>query len=187
MPALYLLFCVPLPLQLVLLGFLALAYGYSAPPFRFKEIPVLDFSSNVLYLMPGIFGYLLASGTFPPIELVTVGFLHIAAMHLFSAIPDIVCDREAGIRTTAVVLGKSWSLGLCCLFWGCMAGIIITLSGMHPAAFISLGYPVVPLALLLVSGLSLERLYWFLPYFNTCCGGLVFLLATAAKATEPLF
>ncbi|KQC03622.1 MAG: prenyltransferase [Methanoculleus sp. SDB] len=179
-------FCVPLPLQLALLGFLALAYGYSAPPFRFKEIPVLDFSSNVLYIMPGIFGYLLASGTLPPIELVSVGFLHIAAMHLFSAIPDIGCDREAGIRTTAVVLGKSLSLALCCLFWGCMAVIIIRLSGMHPAAFISLGYSAIPL-LLLVSGLSIERLYWFLPYFNTCCGGLVFLLATAAKAAGPLF
>jgi 4-hydroxybenzoate polyprenyltransferase len=108
-------------------------------------------------------------------------------MHLVSAIPDITYDREAGIRTTAVVLGQSWSLAFCCIVWSAMAFAIITLSGMHPASFLSLAYPVLPLSLILYPRIPIERVYWFLPYLNTFCGGLVFLLATVAKSASSLF
>lgn len=164
--------------QVLLLAFLFLSYFYSAPPLRFKEVPVLDFSSNMLYVVPGILGYYLASGTLPPPALVLAGYLHVAAMHLFSAIPDIGCDAAAGMTTTAVVLRERRSLLLCLAFWSGLAALVIWLSGLHPLSLLVLIYPAVPLALLLREGFSIDRVYWYLPFVNTGLGGLVFLLAT---------
>jgi len=164
--------------QVLLLSFLFLSYFYSAPPLRFKEVPVLDFSSNMLYVVPGILGYYIASGTLPPPALVIAGYLHVAAMHLFSAIPDIGFDAAAGMTTTAVVLRERRSLLLCLAFWSGLAALVIWLSGLHPLSLLVLIYPAVPLALLLRRSLSIDRVYWYLPYVNTGLGGLVFLLVT---------
>ncbi|MDN7024775.1 prenyltransferase [Methanoculleus sp. FWC-SCC1] len=164
--------------QVLLLSFLFLSYFYSAPPLRFKEVPFLDFSSNMLYIVPGILGYYLASGAIPPLLLIFAGYFHIAAMHLFSAIPDIGYDRAAGMMTTAVLLQKRGSLLLCLGFWSALAAIVILLAGFRPLSLLVLVYPAVPLALLLRQDLSLERVYWYLPYVNTSLGGLVFVLAT---------
>ena len=168
--------------QALLLSFLFLSYFYSAPPLRFKEIPVLDFSSNMLYVVPGILGYYIAGGVLPPPALVLAGYLHISAMHLFSAIPDIGFDATAGMTTTAVVLGRRRSLLLCLAFWSGLAALVIRLSGLHPASLLVLVYPAVSLALLLREGLSIDRVYWYLPFVNTGLGGLVFLLATLRTA-----
>jgi 4-hydroxybenzoate polyprenyltransferase len=164
--------------KVLLLSFFFLSYFYSAPPLRFKEVPVLDFSSNMLYVMPGILGYYLASGTLPPPALVLAGYLHVAAMHLFSAIPDIGCDEAAGMTTTAVVLRERRSLLLCLVFWSGLATLVIWLAGFNPLSLLVLVYPAIPLALLLSESLSIDRVYWYLPYVNTGLGGLVFLLAT---------
>ncbi len=162
----------------LLLLFLFLSYFYSAPPLRFKEVPFLDFSSNMLYVIPGILGYYLASGALPSPALVLAGYLHISAMHLFSAVPDISFDAAAGMKTTAVVLGRRRSLLLCLVFWSGLAVLVIYLAGLRPLSLLALVYPAVPLALLLREGLSIDRVYWYLPYINTGFGGLVFLLAT---------
>lgn len=164
--------------QALLLSFLFLSYFYSAPPLRFKEVPSLDFSSNMLYIMPGILGYYLSSGVFPPLLLVLAGFLHIAAMHLFSAIPDIGYDEAAGLTTTAVLLRERRSLLLCLAFWSGLAAIVVWLSGASPLSLLVLVYPAIPLALLMRQSLSIERVYWYLPYINTSLGGLVFAIAT---------
>jgi len=55
--------------RLIFGSFLFLSYFYSAKPFRFKAIPFLDFSSNVLYTLPGVFAYYQVTG-FPPPGLV---------------------------------------------------------------------------------------------------------------------
>ncbi|MCM2465181.1 prenyltransferase [Methanoculleus sp. CWC-02] len=162
----------------LLLSFLFLSYFYSAPPLRFKEVPVLDFSSNMLYVVPGILGYYIASGTLPPLALVIAGYLHVAAMHLFSAIPDISFDAAAGMTTTAVLLQERRSLLLCLVFWSGLAVLVIRLADFNPVSLLVLVYPAVPLALLLRESLSIDRVYWYLPYVNTGLGGLVFLLAT---------
>lgn len=164
--------------QALLLAFLFLSYFYSAPPLRFKEVPVLDFSSNMLYIMPGILGYYIAGGALPSLALVLAGYLHISAMHLFSAIPDIGFDATAGMTTTAVVLGRRRSLLLCLAFWSGLAALVIYLAGLHPLSLLVLIYPAVPLALLLRESLSIDQVYWYLPFVNTGLGGLVFLLAT---------
>jgi 4-hydroxybenzoate polyprenyltransferase len=159
---------------LLFLGFLLLSYFYSAPPLRFKGRPFLDFSSNMLYIMPGVLAYYLASGDLPSIWLVAAGFLHIAAMHLFSAIPDIQCDRQAGVITTAVLIGKRASLLLCLLLWSGLAALALVLSGFHYLSFLALLYPAVPLSLLAFRSWRIERVYWYLPYLNTILGGMLF-------------
>jgi 4-hydroxybenzoate polyprenyltransferase len=161
--------------RVLFLIFLFLSYFYSAKPLRFKAIPVLDFSSNMLYIMPGIFAYNLAGGVLPPLALVMAGYFHISAMHLFSAIPDIDCDRSAGINTTAVVLGERRSLGLVTAFWSAFAVLVVYLADLHPLSFLVLAFPAFPLILLADRRKDINVLYWRLPYVNNLLGGILFL------------
>ncbi|MEM0448947.1 MAG: prenyltransferase [Methanomassiliicoccales archaeon] len=161
--------------RLLMSSFLLLSYFYSAPPLRFKGVPFLDSASNFLYIMPGIFGYYLASEELPSLLIMLGGFAHVYAMHLFSAIPDIKYDKEAGIRTGAVLLGERRSLALCAIWWSILAAIVIFLAQFHPLSFLSLTYPAFPVALLVFKDLKIERAYWLLPYVNTLLGGLLWI------------
>ncbi len=154
--------------------FLFLSYFYSATPLRFKSKPIVDFSSNMLYIMPGIFAYVLISSQFPPTLIVLAGFFHISAMHLFSAIPDIDYDKKADIKTTAVVLGKKPSLFLCFIFWSLLSLSTFLLTRFHPLSYLILIYPSIPLFILLQEKINIKNAYWFLPYVNTGLGGLLF-------------
>lgn len=91
------------------LATLALCYLYSAHPFRFKARPISDVLSHALMLS----GLLIAAGYFTfgtePREV----WLVIAAASLFSAygqfynqVVDYEVDKEAGLKNTAVLLGK---------------------------------------------------------------------------------
>jgi len=153
-------------------GFLLLSYFYSAEPLRFKSKPILDFASNMLYIMPGIFGFYIASGSLPSYLLVLAGFFHISAMQIFSAVPDIECDMKAKITTTAVFFGRKISLALCVAFWSGLSAIALYLSGLHPLSFLALIYPAIP-AFLLFSRTDINRIYWRMPYVNTALGGLL--------------
>lgn len=170
-------FIVPDLTAIILFGiFLFLSYFYSAPPLRFKSIPFIDFSSNMLYIMPGIFGFYLASGTLPPLILIIAGFVHIAAMHLFSAIPDIEYDKKAKVKTTATVIGYNYSLLLCVFFWSILSYLVITLSNFHLISFLILIYPIVPLSLLISKNLDINKIYWLFPYINSGLGGILTIL-----------
>ncbi|HNR43800.1 MAG TPA: prenyltransferase [Methanofastidiosum sp.] len=160
--------------RLIFLIFLFLSYFYSAKPLRFKQVPFLDFSSNYLYVMPGIFSYYMISKTLPPLIFLLGAFFHIAAMHIFSAIPDIQYDKEAEITTTPVFIGKRLSLLLCLIFWGILSGIVLVSADFNPLSYLVLIYPIFPLLLLLRKELKVEKLYWYLPYINTTLGGLLF-------------
>ncbi len=163
-----------LPEKIIFSIFLLLSYYYSAKPLRFKEKPFLDFSSNYLYIMPGIFAYYLASGTIPPIIILIGAYLHISAMHIFSAIPDIEYDRSAHITTTPVFIGERASLVLCLIFWLGLSFIVVKLALYYPLSFLVFLYPIFPLILLLKRNLKIINVYWYLPYVNTCLGGLLF-------------
>jgi lycopene elongase/hydratase (dihydrobisanhydrobacterioruberin-forming) len=154
--------------------FLFLSYFYSAQPLRFKDKPFLDFSSNYLYIMPGIFAYYLVSHSIPPTIILIGAYLHISAMHIFSAIPDIEYDKEAGITTTPVFIGERLSLFLCLIFWMGLSFIVIYLAHFYPLSFLVFLYPLFPLILLLKKNLQIEKVYWYLPYVNTILGGLLF-------------
>ncbi|MEM0440381.1 MAG: prenyltransferase [Candidatus Caldarchaeum sp.] len=160
--------------QLLFAGFLFLAIFYSAPPLRFKSKPFIDFTSNYLYIMPGLFGHYIVSGRLPDSLIMLAGFLHISAMHIFSAVPDIEPDRKAGIKTTPVVIGRTAALILVTIFWTSLAILAITLTNFHPLSFLAFIYPLVPTSVLFF-GKDINRVYWTLPYINTSLGGLLWL------------
>lgn len=89
----------------ILYLFLGLAYFYSAPPIRAKSIPFLDSVFNILYILPGLFGYVLAGGSELSPKAMVAAACWCLAMHAFSAVPDITVDRKAKIHTVGTTLG----------------------------------------------------------------------------------
>ncbi|MDO9627300.1 MAG: prenyltransferase [Methanobacteriaceae archaeon] len=163
-----------IPEKIIFSLFLILSYFYSAKPLRFKEKPFLDFSSNYLYVIPGIFAYYLASGSIPSVIILIGAYLHISAMHIFSAIPDIKYDKAANITTTPVFIGEKASLILCLIFWLGLSIIVVSLAGYYLLSFLVFLYPLFPLILLLKKNIKIIDVYWYLPYVNTILGGILF-------------
>lgn len=161
--------------RVIFIVFLFLSHQYSAKPLRFKERPILDSASNMLYILPGVFAYYWVTGSLPPSIIILAGLLHTYAMHLFSAIPDIEYDEETGITTTAVLLGRKASLILCLLAWSGLSAISILVVGVSPFRYLPLVYPMIVLNLL-VRDQNVESVYWYYPYINIGLGGLMFLL-----------
>lgn len=105
---------------------------YSAPPIRAKARPFLDGLTNCLYVVIPFCIYVwyisktqwsvFDLGHFP-VSAFVCAQIRCIAMHCFSAIPDIQADSTARIMTTAVYLGKTWSLVYCIVLFG-IAGIV---------------------------------------------------------------
>ncbi|MEF8780031.1 MAG: prenyltransferase [Haloferacaceae archaeon] len=155
-----------------LAAFFVLAVGYSAPPLRFKTTPFLDSVSNGLYVLPGLAAYATVAGTQPPAAAIAGAWLWTMGMHTFSAIPDVEPDRAAGIRTTATVLGESRTFAYCGLVWSLAAvgfGLVDVRLGVpllvYPAAVV----------LVFLSGVDVERAYWWYPALNTIVGAVLTL------------
>jgi len=138
--------CLPFLIYLVVVGdpvsWIVLAismfavYAYSAPPFRFKEIPFLDsITSSTHFVSPALFGLLLACGTpdAGSITILVAFFLWGMASHAFGAVQDVVPDREGGISSIATVLGAAWTVRVALLFWTA-AGVLMLTTG-PPAAW----------------------------------------------------
>jgi 4-hydroxybenzoate polyprenyltransferase len=164
-----------------LVGFLALAVAYSAPPFRFKTSPGLDSVSNGLYVLPGAAAYAAVAGTHPPALAVAGGWVWSMAMHTFSAVPDIEPDREAGIRTTATVLGAGRTYAYCGLCWLVAAAAFAALD-LRLGALL-LVYPVA-VAWIAWSDVAVERAYWWYPAINTAVG-TVMTLGALVRLVPP--
>ncbi|MBN2334894.1 prenyltransferase [Candidatus Bathyarchaeota archaeon] len=160
--------------RLIFLVFLFLSYFYSAEPIRFKQIPLFDSASNILYALPGVFSYYMVSGTQPPIPVLAATFMHTFSMHLFSAIPDIVYDTETGVTTTAVILGRRVSLTLCFILWSGLAALTLQLGSGNPLSLLPITYPLITAALLILDK-AVDSVYWFYPYINVVFGGLLFI------------
>ena len=164
-------------IQLILAFFFFLSYFYSATPLRFKARPLLDFSSNILYALPAIIGYYHSSALFPPAYVTVALFSWTSSMHLFSAIPDIIPDKKAKLKTTAVVIGKTASLILCIIFWSINAIIALLFLPYYLGLF-ALIYPIIPFLLLIDKKLNIKKIYWYFPIINTLIGFLLYLVAT---------
>jgi 4-hydroxybenzoate polyprenyltransferase len=150
-----------------LAAFYVLAVEYSAPPLRFKTTPFLDSLSNGLYVLPGVVAYIAIARESPPLLAVAGGWLWTMGMHTFSAVPDIEPDREAGIATTATVLGERWTLVYCGAVW-LAAAVLMGL--LHPFLGAVFGvYPVLTV-LFALSSVSVDRAYWWFPVINTVAG-----------------
>ncbi|MFT4905471.1 MAG: 4-hydroxybenzoate polyprenyltransferase [Natronomonas sp.] len=156
-----------------MVAFLLLSVEYSAPPLRFKTTPFLDSLSNGLYILPGVVAYSALAGTAPPLFAIAGAWLWAMGMHTFSAIPDIEPDREAGIQTTATVLGESRTYGYCALCWVAAAAVFAL---VHPffGALLAV-YPVFVTTIALAD-VDVARAYWWFPALNTAVG-MVFTLA----------
>ncbi|MES3516202.1 MAG: prenyltransferase [Natronomonas sp.] len=152
--------------------FLFLAVQYSAPPFRFKTTPFLDSASNGLYILPGVVAYAAIEGAAPPLAAIVGGWLWAMGMHTFSAIPDIEPDREAGIKTTATVLGKMPTYGYCGVCWIVAAAVFFT---AHPYFLAVFGIYPLFVAGIATSNISVDRAYWWFPALNTVAGMILTL------------
>jgi len=151
-----------------------LATEYSAPPLRFKTTPVLDSISNGLYALPGVVAFAAIAGTYPPFAAIVGGWLWTMAMHTFSAIPDIEPDREAGIHTTATVLGEDRTYAYCAAVWTLAAAAFAL---VHPLFGVVLAlYPVLVVGVVL-SSVSVDRAYWWYPLINTVVGAVLTMAA----------
>ncbi len=162
----------PTEASVSLIGVLVLASEYSAPPFRFKTTPVFDSLANGLYIVPGITAYAAIAGRYPPFAAVAGGWLWTMGMHTFSAIPDIEPDRQAGIETTATVLGERRTYTYCTACW-LAASLVFAV--VHP--FFTGVLSVYPLLVFGIrrSSVNVTEAYWWFPVINTLTG-MVFTL-----------
>lgn len=167
--------------SLIFGGFLLLAFFSSAPPIWFGERRVQEISSNLLFILPGVFGYYLAAGTLPPLLFVLAGFLHYGATHLFSAIPDAASDLEAGIATIPTRIDDETSLKICYGFWLVFAVLVVSLAGFHPLSLLAFIYPVFPVSLMLRKQTETDTVPGYLPYVTMVLGGLLFTAVIISK------
>ncbi|MFC7071221.1 prenyltransferase [Halobaculum lipolyticum] len=164
-----------------LAGFFVLGAEYSAPPFRFKTTPLLDSLSNGLYVLPGAAAFALVAGAVPPAAALVGAWLWAMGMHTFSAIPDIEPDREAGIRTTATVLGERRTYAYCAACWLASAAAFALVDVR--IGLLLLAYPVVVFAIVR-SGVAVDRAYWWYPAINTVVG-TVLTMGALARIVPP--
>lgn len=165
----------------LMLAFLALSIAYSAPPLRLKSRAFLDSASNILYVVPGLVGYALSAGRLAPWQAIAAGGLWTAAMHLYSAIPDIESDRRSGLVTSATVLGTRGALVACALLWAESASIATALRMLWPWCLLAWIYPLVPLMLLGRPRSDIGRMYWSFPLLNSSMGMLAFFLIAGGR------
>lgn len=155
----------------ILLCFLLLSAFYSVPPIRFKTMPFFDSASNMLYILPGLLGFAQISPSIVSFSTLVYLSCWPAAMHLFSAIPDIDADRGAKINTSATYFRKTWSLTVCLLLWLIFA---VFATSVNPLFVVSFMYPSIPLYLLYHHDVSIESVYRKFPLFNTFIGTILF-------------
>lgn len=178
---------VPLAAINIMTAFVLLSIFYSSKPIRAKAVPFLDSAFNVLYITPGIFAYTFVTGSMPPWQAIAAGGLWTAAMHAFSAIPDIDSDREAGLATIATVLGSGGTHLFCLAVYVASAALSIRFLG--PFAIIC---GVVYASMMAVSSFSASRngvfnVYRYFPVVNAIVGFCLFWYVAITRFLMCLF
>jgi 4-hydroxybenzoate polyprenyltransferase len=166
-----------------LLVWLLLSIGYSVPPLRFKARPLIDAYSNILYALPGLVLYSLFVAQLPPWWLVVSLLCWNAAMHTLSALPDIVADTKAGLRTTAVVLGRKKASWFVLLNWVVAVSLPLLLMTSVPwwTLVPLLVYPFVGYCALKSDETALFALYQKMPLLNAIIGLYLFWLVLLSR------
>lgn len=107
-------FLAPLLATIWLLILMIDVIGYSAPPLRLKERPVLDsISSSLHFVGPAIYALLITGFESAYWYGLAAFFLWGMASHAFGAIQDIEPDRDAGLSSIATVFGSRLTSLLC--------------------------------------------------------------------------
>ena len=123
--------------------------AYSAPPFRFKETPVLDsLTSSVHFVSPAVYGLTLAQAAPTPEIVAVLGafLLWGMASHAFGAVQDVVPDRAGGISSIATAFGAARTVR-CALGAWAAAGLLVATIGWPGALAGLLVLPYLALAL----------------------------------------
>ncbi len=166
---------VPQAVKWAMTGFYFFGLGYSVPPIRAKTKPFLDAYFNVLYVFPALVSYgLLTGGSYPALQLFLAGMFWCAAMHAFSAIPDIRADQKAKIKTIATVLGKQNTLIFCAFNYAAAAILSYQYLG-----WFALAGGLLYLWLMYVSSKTATkeaffRYYTYFPRINMIMGAMLF-------------
>lgn len=136
--------------NIAIMAIIFFAFSYSAKPFRFKEVPILDsINSSLHFVLPLVFGVLYANSGNMPWPALVAFFFWGAASQALGAIPDIKPDRAAGIHSIATKLGAKFTnnyslilyLASCLIVsvfyfpWGILAGIILFLYPLNVLFF----------------------------------------------------
>lgn len=151
--------CLPFIAWLVIIGsptswvVLALSVfalvAYSAPPFRFKEVPLLDsVTSSLHFLTPALYGLTLADADFSLTTVAVLGafLLWGMASHAFGSVQDIIPDRAAGISSVGTALGATLTVRLTIVAWTA-AGVLMLTIGWPGALAGLLAVPYIVIAL----------------------------------------
>jgi 4-hydroxybenzoate polyprenyltransferase len=172
-PFLLLFFVVNNPTKIALVVFLFTGIFYSAPPIRAKSIPPLDvLFSAIIYVSPALVGFFVTGNTNIEWLAVIAGLIWAFAMQTYSAVPDIIADRKAGVNTLATMLGKKNALWFCLLCYLLSAYIGYTYIG-----YIALIFGLVYSAIVILSiynSTQLFKYYTYFPIVNVCTGAILF-------------
>lgn len=98
--------------------------AYSAPPLRFKEVPVLDsVTSSAHFTLPAVVGAVIGGGsTGMRLGLALIAFfLWGMASHALGAVQDVESDRSGGLRSVATELGARTTTRLACVLYATAA------------------------------------------------------------------
>jgi len=135
----------------------------------------------VLYVFPGIISYRMISGEYPPVSVILAAGLWTAAMHAYSAIPDIEADREAGLDTIATVLKPFWSLVLCGVLYGLAAVLSFKYLSWLSVLLGAVYLLIVTISFTAVRRRKLFELYRLFPLVNAACGFCLFWYAALTR------
>lgn len=164
-----------------LFGFLFFGIFYSAPPIRAKTVPFLDSFFNILYVFPGIVGYLVGGGNVINLPILVAATAWCMAMHAFSAVPDIEADTKAGIATVATKLGAANTLTFCATLYATATILTYPSLGYH-VVVLGAGYVAVMLSAKRAlnrkgaKGGDVFRIYTSFPLLNTAAGAVLTIL-----------
>lgn len=153
-------FVVALPLAAVglIVLYAAVFVFYSAPPLRFKARPFLDSLSNAAYGLPLLI--LPVALEEPPVWPAVIGLLAWSvAKHAYDAVQDIDEDREAGITTTAVLLGPRGTAAWSGAWWLASTVLFALVSPIVAAVNLALAGTLVVWMLLRPTPATGRRLY----------------------------
>ncbi|MGX5696133.1 prenyltransferase [Agromyces soli] len=166
--------------------------AYSAPPMRFKEVPVLDsITSSLHFVLPAVYGLVLAGAAPTP----GLGALLLAffawgfASHAFGAVQDVLPDRQAGIRSIATALGARATVRTALSAWFA-GGVLMTVAPWPGplAALLALPYLATAWPFRSVSdeaSASANRGWRRFLWINYACGFAVTLLLIWYAALHP--
>ena len=143
---LFLVFLVDTSLTSLFLVYLALWTAYSAPPFRLKSVPVLDFiiSGIGAGLLPFLIGIGASSQSNVSISLILTSAIPLtlahSSGHILQALGDYEADRKTGVQTFVVKYGRQKGV-IIMRFLSLIAGLspfIYAAFGLLPSSYFPL-------------------------------------------------